>query len=192
MEVTGRGRKTALSLSPGRLAPRSSAFDLRQGEGVRKSLVAEFRAGGKPLFVIANHWTSKWDDERAFGAHQPPTTPTAAKREAQGKVVRGFVDQLLERNRDARVVVLGDLNEALPFAGVAALSAPPMANLALGLDLGDRYSFNFEGSSDLLDHIVVSPSLAKGAELDIVHVNSNCPDSVRTSDHDPVVARVRL
>jgi hypothetical protein len=192
VEIVGRGRTMTLSLSPGRLAPTSGAFDLRAGEGVRKSLVAQFRAGGRSLFVIANHWTSKWDDDRAFGARQPPQTPTAAKRLAQGKVVREFVDRLLGGDPQARIVVLGDLNESEKFAGVAALGARPMVNLVAEVADADRYSYNFEGASEVIDHIVVSPALAKGAELDFVHLNSDCPDSVRLSDHDPVVARIRI
>lgn len=192
VEIVGRGRTMTLSLSPGRLAPTSSAFDLRSGEGVRKSLVAQFRAGGRSLFVIANHWTSKWDDDRAFGAHQPPRTPTAAKRLAQGKAVREFVDRLLGGDPQARIVVLGDLNESEKFPGVAALGAPPMRNLVEGVAEAERYSYNFEGASEVIDHIVVSPSLAMGAEPDLVHLNSNCPDSARLSDHDPVVARLRI
>lgn len=192
VEIVGRGRTMTLSLSPGRLAPTSSAFDLRAGEGVRKSLVAQFRVGGESLFVIANHWTSKWDDDRAFGARQPPHTPTAAKRLAQARVVREFVDRLLGGDPQARIVVLGDLNESESSPAVAALSALPMANLALNLPAEERYTYNFEGASEVIDHIVVSPALAKGAEVDFVHLNSNCPDSARLSDHDPVMARWRI
>ena len=112
VEIVGRGRTMTLSLSPGRLAPASAAFDLRAGEGVRKSLVAQFKAGDRSLFVIANHWTSKWDDDRAFGARQPPRAPTGEKRLAQAKVVREFVDRLLGADPEARIVVLGDLNES--------------------------------------------------------------------------------
>ncbi len=61
-----------------------------------------------------------------------------------------------------------------------------------GVADADRYTYNFEGASEVIDHIVVSPALARGAEADIVHLNSNCPDSARLSDHDPVVARVRI
>ncbi len=192
VEIVGRGRTMGLSLSPGRLAPGSTAFDLRAGEGVRKSLVAQFEAAGRSLFVIANHWTSKWDDDRAFGARQPPNAPTAAKRLAQGRVVREFVDRLLGGDRDARIVVLGDLNESEKFGGVAALGAPPMENLVARIAEADRYSYNFEGASEVIDHIVVSRALAPGARADIVHLNSNCPDSERVSDHDPVVARLRI
>lgn len=142
--------------------------------------------------MIANHWTSKWDDDRAFGARQPPQTPTAAKRLAQAKVVRGFVDRLLGGDPDARIIVLGDLNESEKFAGVAALAAPPMKNLVTEVAEADRYTYNFEGASEVIDHIVVSEALAKGAEVDLVHLNSNCPDSQRLSDHDPVVARLAI
>ena len=192
VEIVGRGHTMTLSLSPGRLAPTSTAFDLRAGEGVRKSLVAQFRAGGRSLFVIANHWTSKWDDDRAFGARQPPRTPTAGKRLAQARVVREFVDRLLGGDPQARVVVLGDLNEAESFDGVAALGAPPMQNLTLQLPAAERYSYNFEGASEVIDHIVVSAALADGAAIDFVHLNSNCPDAERLSDHDPVVARLPI
>ena len=51
---------------------------------------------------------------------------------------------------------------------------------------------SYEGASEVIDHIVVSPALAPGAKVDIVHLNSDCPDFERLSDHDPVVARVRL
>lgn len=192
VEIVGRGRTMALSLSPGRLAPTSAAFDLRSGEGVRKSLVAEFRVGGEALFVLVNHWTSKWDDDRAFGSRQPPQTQTADKRLAQAKLVRDFVDRLLAAAPGARVVVMGDLNESEESPGVVALSAPPLQNLVLEVEEADRYSFNFEGAGEIIDHIVVSPALAAGAAADIVHLNTNCPDSERTSDHDAVVARVVL
>ncbi|MEO8275723.1 MAG: esterase-like activity of phytase family protein [Thermoanaerobaculia bacterium] len=192
VSIVGRGRTMSLSLSPARLAAKSPAFDLRTGEGVRKPLAVEFELDGAPLFVIVNHWTSKWDDDRAFGARQPPLAPTAAKRLAQATVVRGFVDRLLGASPGARIVVLGDFNESEHEPATAAMGAPPLRDLVLGIAAADRYSFNFEGNSELIDHIVVSPALAAGAEADIVHLNTNCPDSLRVSDHDPVVARVVL
>ena len=60
------------------------------------------------------------------------------------------------------------------------------------LPAADRYTFNFEGASGLLDHVVVSPSLSREAEVDVVHVNSDRADERRSSDHDPVVVRLRV
>ena len=56
---------------------------------------------------------------------------------------------------------------------------------AIGV-LADHYR-----DKDLSDHVVVSPALAKDAEIEVLHLNSDCSDEKRTSDHDPVVARFR-
>ncbi len=192
VEVLRHGHSVGLSLSPGRVAPASAAFDLRSGEGVRKSLAAEFRAGGRSLFVIANHWTSKWDDDRPFGSRQPARERTSARRLAQAGEIRAFVDRILAVDPLARVVVLGDLNDVETSEPVRKLAAPPLVNLVERVPDADRYSFNHEGTSQAIDHVVVSPILARDAQVDIVHVDADCTASLRASDHDPVVVRLRV
>ena len=149
--VVGTGRDASLTLSPGRIAPQSPAFDLTGGEGVRKSLAAEFRVGRKTLFVVANHLSSKYDDDRIYGARQPPVTPTGAKRLAQTKELRAFAELLLDANPQANLVILGDLNEPEWAEGVAGLSRPPLVNLIDRLPPGERYTYNFEGTSQAID-----------------------------------------
>ena len=190
-EPEGRGRRLRLSLSPGRIAPLSAAFTPTEGEGVRRSLAVELRFRGKPLFVVVNHWSSKSDDDRAFGSTQPPRTPTAPRRLEQAREVRRFVERLLDADPGARVVVLGDLNDFEHSAPVRHLAAPPLENLVLRVPPASRYTFVFEGASQVLDHVVVSPALAAAAAIEVLHVNSDCPDEARTSDHDPIVARFR-
>lgn len=190
-EPEGEGKRLRLGLSPGRVAPRSSAFTLTEGEGVRRSLAVELLFRGRTLFVVGNHWSSKSDDDRAFGPVQPPRTPTAPRRLAQAVEVRAFVDRLLAADPDARVVVLGDLNDFEHSEPVRLLAAPPLGNLLLRVPAERRYTFNFEGASQVLDHVVVSPSLAAGASVEVLHVNSDCGSAKRTSDHDPVVVRLR-
>ena len=191
-EPAGRGRKLHLTYSPGRVAPRSAAFTLTEGEGVRRSLAVELLFGGTPFFVIANHWSSKSDDDRAFGATQPPRTPTVSRRLAQAHEIRSFIERLLAADPKARIVALGDLNDFEHSEPVRFLGAPPLENLVLRVPPENRYSFNFEGASQVLDHVVVSPALASGAAVEILHVNSDCNDVTRVSDHDPVVTRLRV
>ena len=66
--VVGAGRAARLEPNPARVAPRDPAFSLRDTEGVRRSLAVELEFRGRPLFVIANHWSSKYGDERDWGA----------------------------------------------------------------------------------------------------------------------------
>src|SRR5262249_31065147 len=56
----------------------------------------------------------------------------------------------------------------------------------------ERYSYDFEGNSQVLDHILVSAGLSQRAQLDydIVHVNSEF--NPQQSDHDPQVVRIRF
>ena len=59
----------------------------------------------------------------------------------------------------------------------------------------ERYTYVFEGNSQVLDHILVSRALALKVgpvsryDYDVVHVNSEYTDQV--SDHDPQVVRIR-
>jgi predicted extracellular nuclease len=180
-----------LSSSPGRIDPANTAWSFP--EGVRKPLVGEFRAKGKKLFVIANHWKSKGGDDPLFGRFQPPVLVTEAQRTAEAAVVKDFVDKILAVDPFANVIVLGDLND-FEFS-------PPLTALEGGEDLhtlieslppAERYSYVFEGNSQTLDHIVVSENLFSHFpfEYDSVHVNSEFFD--QASDHDPQVARFRL
>jgi predicted extracellular nuclease len=59
--------------------------------------------------------------------------------------------------------------------------------------LEERYSYNYEGNSQVLDHVFVTRALLRGAELDVVHLNTDFPALPRltASDHDPLVARLR-
>jgi predicted extracellular nuclease len=190
-EVAGSGRATRLTLSPGRVAPASDAFVLEQTEGVRRSLAVELRWRGRPLFVVVNHWSSKFADDRLFGARQPPRRGTSEYRLRQAKVVRAFADRLLAADPHAALVVLGDFNDVETSPALGELARPPLVPLVEGLAPPDRYSFEFEGNAQLIDHIVVSPALADGAEIDAVHRNADCPDAARSSDHDPLIARLR-
>jgi len=54
----------------------------------------------------------------------------------------------------------------------------------------ERYSYVFQGNAQALDHVLVSPHLARRRPaLDAVHVTAAYADQV--SDHDPLVARLK-
>ena len=180
-----------LSSSPGRIAPADPAWSTP--EGVRKPLVGEFRAKGKKLFVIANHWKSKGGDEPLFGRFQPPTLFTEPQRTAEAVVVNGFVDDLLAADPFANVIVLGDLNDFEFSAPLTALEGGgDLHTLIESLPQGERYSYVFDGNAQTLDHIVVSENLFSHFpfEYDSVHVNAEFFD--QASDHDPQIGRFRL
>jgi predicted extracellular nuclease len=141
--------------------------------------------------------------------------PEDGWRHAQAQAVNDFVDELMAVDADANVIVLGDINDfdfsetvgvltgeriALdpgPMqpdpdgSGQTALTgdAPVLVTLFDLLPENERYSYVFDGNSQVLDQILVSPSLySLDPSYDVVHVNAEF--AVQASDHDPSVMRV--
>ncbi|HYE15798.1 MAG TPA: endonuclease/exonuclease/phosphatase family protein, partial [Pyrinomonadaceae bacterium] len=180
--VVGATGNPRLSSSPGRLDPANPAF-----AESRKPLAGEFTFRGRRLFVIANHFASKGGDNPLFGRFQPPERATEPKRIQQAQVVAAFVRQILARDRRARVIALGDLNDFEFSAPLAALKGAGLTALIERLPRNERYTYVFEGNSQTLDHILVSRGLLGAlASFDVVHINSEFFD--QASDHDPTVA----
>jgi predicted extracellular nuclease len=111
------------------------------------------------------------------------------QRHRQARAVRDFVRSLLRADGRARVAVLGDFNDFDFSRTLAIVRGAGLVNLIGRLPLAQRYSYVFEGNSQVLDQILVSRALAPGAAYDSVHVNAEFAD--QASDHDPQVARLR-
>jgi Ca2+-binding RTX toxin-like protein len=59
------------------------------------------------------------------------------------------------------------------------------------LPASERYTYNFQGNAQTLDHILASASLRAALDgFDVVHMNSEFADQI--SDHDPSVARFTI
>ncbi|KAI7263874.1 hypothetical protein KC345_g9002 [Hortaea werneckii] len=196
-EAVTYSASTGLSLNPGRIDPANEAF-----KDSRKPLAAEFTFQGNDVIVIANHFNSKSGDSYLFGSVQPPNFSSEVQRAKIAKVVGGFVEDVLQKNADANVVVLGDLNDFQFSNTLNILKGSALTNLVNTLPLNERYSYVYQGNSQTLDHILVNNKLASASKLDIVHINSDFADpgdyppgtefpaDIRISDHDPLLAQI--
>ncbi|EFC86441.1 endonuclease/exonuclease/phosphatase family protein [Parafrankia sp. EUN1f] len=186
LKVRPTSNQVYLSASPGRINPTSSAWSTS-----RKPLVGEFLYDGdKQLFVVANHFNSKGGDYPLSAAVQPPVRSSEAQRTSQATEVRNFVADLAAKSGNAaRVVVLGDINDYQFSPTLATLTdngalLKPLIN---DLPVNERYSYVFDGNSQTLDHILISPTI-KGYSYGVVHVNAEFSD--QASDHDPQIIRI--
>ncbi len=166
-------------------------------ERARTPLQATFRFAGERIVLINNHLTSRGGSSPLFGALQPPSIGGLDKRVAQAEFLKAHVDGLLAADPEARIVLLGDFNEFRFGAPMAILEGtygggPQLLfNLADGLPAAERYSYIYEGNSQELDHMLASRALLDlGRRFGVVHLN--CEFSGAPSDHDPLVARLRL
>jgi predicted extracellular nuclease len=182
-EVFRQGGSARLTHSPGRVDPLDPAW-----EATRKPLAGEFKWRGRSFIAIVNHFSSKGGDDPLFGRHQPPVRSSEVARHQQAASVNEFVDDILAADRRANVIVLGDIND-FEFSETTQIltQGGVLTSLMETLPQPERYSYVFEGNSQVLDQILFSDNLLRTlVRYDVVHVNAEFAD--QASDHDPSVA----
>ncbi|WP_161225415.1 endonuclease/exonuclease/phosphatase family protein [Streptomyces sp. SID8352] len=179
--------KAALTLSPGRVAPADPAF-----KDSRKPLAGEFVFRGRTVVVIANHFSSKGGDQGLTARFQPPARSSETQRHLQARAVNTFVKQVLAVEKRAAVIALGDIND-FEFSTTTGLleDGGALWSAVRSLPRAERYSYVYQGNSQVLDQILVSPSVRRHGRpsYDSVHINAEFRDQI--SDHDPQVLRFR-
>ena len=175
----------------------------------REPLVGLFQIKGHEITIVGNHFKSKGGDDPLFGVNWPPVRVTEVQRKMQAHVVRGFVSAILDADPNAMVMVAGDLNDfqfGEPGEGldhpVAILEGGPenvpLINLLNLEKEAETYTYLYDGNSQVLDHMLVSPALHdRFAAVDVLHFNAAYPDALgedgtttlRASDHDPLEGR---
>ncbi|WP_367324046.1 endonuclease/exonuclease/phosphatase family protein [Streptomyces sp. HUAS ZL42] len=183
--VTKVNGKAQLTVSPGRIDPANEAWQTS-----RKPLAGEFVFRGRTVFVIANHFNSKGGDQGLTSQYQPPARSSETQRHQQATLVNAFVKDILDTQKNADVIALGDIND-FEFSDTAKIleGEGELWSAIKSLPKSERYTYDYQGNSQVLDQILVSPSIRRGCdfEYDSVHINSEFNDQI--SDHDPQVLR---
>jgi uncharacterized protein len=190
-QVVKKKGEPTLTLSPGRIDPTNSVWNAS-----RKPLVGEFTFNGSDVFVIANHFDAKLGDQSQDGRFQFPAQSSAVQRAGQALAEHNFVNQILAIDKKADVVVVGDLNDYQFSPALSVLKTgtadgsgkPNLTDLITTLPANQQYTYDFDGVSEVLDHILVSKGISKFT-YQVVHVNSEFANQV--SDHDPQVVDIK-
>ncbi len=145
----------------------------------------QLASGPQQVVVIANHFKSKRGG-----------TSADLRRQGQGQFVHDLGAYF--ESITPYVLTMGDLNDYEDSPPLQALYAGGVfTNTWYTLPADERYSYNYLGVSQILDHILVSPALMDElVGMSPMHFNADYPyrpyysDAViwRNSDHDPVVA----
>ena len=160
---------------------------------VAKPLAAQFEFKGKSVIVVASHFNSKGGDQPLFGKNQPPVLSSEVQRLQIAEIVNNFVKDIKAQDPNANVILTGDFNDFEFSAPLAKLKGTELTNMIEKVPFEQRYSYTYQGNSQVLDHILVSNNLAASTEVDIVHINSSFMEQHgRASDHDPVLIQTDL
>jgi len=188
VSIDFRNSEIHLSSNPGRVDPTNFVFN-----DSRKSLIFEFYFNGMKIFIINNHWNSKGEDSPLFGSPQPPLLKSENQRSGQARVIGEFVKEMMRIDPEINLIVLGDLNDFYFSKPVKILENSGLINMIFDLPINERYTYNYEGNSQNLDNLLISPNLKKyDANFDIVHINSEFSYMERFSDHDPLLVTFNI
>ncbi len=157
--------------------------------------MGQFAFNGQVVTLVNVHNTSQSGSTELFGSTQPYVKYGDAQRQAQAHVITGYVQGLLATDPSAKVEVLGDFNdfEFSPAQQVYTGGAnAPLTDLNLKEPADARFTYDFEGNSESLDHSLATSALYAASDFQTVHTNSLFPDATRESDHDPSLTLIDL
>jgi predicted extracellular nuclease len=151
-------------------------------------------AARKEIWVIVNHWKSKVEDT----ATQLYTQP---RRNEQARFVADLADQLRSLHPTLEQFVLGDLNDAASSPALQQLLGRGFQDISAQIPRSSRYTYNYQGVSQSMDYILWRPAGGLGLQsVAVLHINADFPPTWandlshyrRSSDHDPLLARLLL
>ena len=184
------------------LNPQNNLTCDRDGDGIldgnrlfsRPPLVARLRLTmpgadeWNELWVIANHWKSKVEDTYWVQYTLP-------RRLEQAQFVAALVQEIIQTDAEASLIVTGDLNDHPDSLPLLEMSAQGLEDLLQRVPHAQQYTYIYEGVSQSLDYILsrTRPPLYP-LQIQAVHINADYPVSLeqepgvfyRSSDHDPL------
>lgn len=170
---------------------------------------------GKPFefTLVVNHLKS------FLGYNDPKQQDNVRlKKRLQAEFLAKFVQERQKTNPNERIILLGDFNafqfndgvvdvigaiKGKPASKAEVLNPsedlvnPDLIDLVDVIDVKQRYSYSFEGTAQVLDHIVINEVLRKHTfGYGYARLNADFPEVYRNdatrfqrfSDHDPAVA----
>jgi endonuclease/exonuclease/phosphatase family metal-dependent hydrolase len=152
----------------------------------RDCLEVHFTVNQRELILLGVH----------FRAKSAPDDPD--KRLAEAQHARQIADDLHTKRPGAGILILGDFNDtpdSPPYVAVVGAAPDLFVDSADVVPIGERYSYDYQGKLELIDHQMANPRLA--AMLDPTHVvllhGSKIDDGSKfASDHSPFKATYQV
>jgi endonuclease/exonuclease/phosphatase family metal-dependent hydrolase len=130
----------------------------------------------RDIVLLGVHFKAKDDDD-------------PQKRLAEAQRTRAIADALIEADPERGVIMLGDFNDtpASPPYDATLGTSPEFVNAPDSVATDDRWTYNYQGNLELVDHQMASPLLGEMLDEGSVRIDhSSAADAA--SDHAPIIA----
>ncbi|WP_437678589.1 endonuclease/exonuclease/phosphatase family protein [Sorangium sp. So ce131] len=152
----------------------------------RDCLELHLTRGGRKVILLGVH----------FEAKSSPDDPD--RRLAEAQRTRAIADALAAEHPTAAITVLGDFNDlpgSPPFQAVAGAGAGAgqvaFEDVAAAVPPADRWTYDFRGQLELIDHQMVNPPLRSMLNPGSVQIPHG-PEIDDASDHAPIFSVYRI
>lgn len=166
---------------------RDDRFTLRGTQGpvytfTRDCLELHLTRNGRKVILLGVHFKSK----------APPDNPD--RRLAEAQHTRAIADALAAEHPTAAIAVLGDFNDlpgSPPVEAVAGAGRVVFHDVAAAAPPADRWTYDFNGQLELIDHQMANPLLRDMLDPASVQIPHG-PSVDDASDHAPVFSVYRI
>lgn len=172
-------RQACTDLDTGVIDLEAGCLDGQQPLFSRPPLQVTVSIDGQDFAFLVNHFKSKRD-----GAEE-----TAPRRLAQAAHIRRLAEEFTSNDPTTNTIVLGDFND---YDGTEVMDVLLEGGVLLDalqdVPADSRYSYIFDGASQLIDWILVSPGLTNLLRgVGILHVNADFPYRMGTNPDPPLL-----
>lgn len=135
-----------------------------------------FEVNGQKVVLLNVHFKAKGDSD------------DPDRRLAEAQRARAVADELVEEDSSRAVMVLGDYNDLPTSNPVEAVlgSNPTFSSAADNVEEDDRWTFNFMGALELIDHQIGNPTMMDRLDPESVVIRHGS-DAEAASDHAPLM-----
>ncbi|MBW2528080.1 MAG: endonuclease/exonuclease/phosphatase family protein [Deltaproteobacteria bacterium] len=150
----------------------------------RDCLEVHLTFNGRPLALLAVHYKAKENDN-------------PSKRLAEAQHTRAIADGITDGSPDTGVIILGDFNDtpgSTPYdwtIGIVQDHPIRYTNAPDSLPTTDRWTFDYQGTRELVDQQMSNPVLAEMLDQAAVEI-WHTADVIAASDHHPVIATYQV
>ncbi len=143
----------------------------------RDALEVRLTFNGRRVVLLGVHYKAKENDD-------------PDKRLAEAQRAREIADALTAEDPETGIVILGDFNDlpgSPPLDWSIGSEPDRYTSVADSVPEAERYTFNFGGKLELVDHLIANPLLTGMLDTSSVTIIHG-PEVDNASDHAPVIA----
>lgn len=118
---------------------------------------AKYKVKKEILYVLVNHWPS-----RRSGAEV-----SELKRVKAAESANQFIDSVLNTNKTAKIILMGDLNDS-PTNKAPLIIARTLSPMIINESGKFGGTYNYKGQWEIIDHIFVSKGLNNSGKLKVI------------------------